>query len=144
MITEERLKHCLGVARQCFSQGLSHNLSYDECVQLWIMGFLHDIGYEFVPKRQHEDYGGFFIKNMDCEKIGKIISLHGKPLGNPESLSDDEKLWWEILCRSDFLTSKNGEPISAQERLSDVIERYGEGSSEDKEMHALAKVLNLI
>ena len=48
MITEDRIKHCLSVARKCHV--LAKNRYHDEDVarKAFVVGLLHDIGYNFV------------------------------------------------------------------------------------------------
>lgn len=50
----------------------------------------------------------------------------------------------KILNAADLLTDSNGREITAQERLKDVKERYGEDSFEYIDFVKLAKELGLI
>lgn len=55
---EDRLKHSIAVARKMVEIGKEHNLNDDELHDLFILGFNHDIGYEFGNNYNHEYIGG--------------------------------------------------------------------------------------
>ena len=46
----DRLKHSISVARKMVKIGKNYNLSDNELQELFILGFNHDIGYEFSEK----------------------------------------------------------------------------------------------
>ena len=44
---EDRLNHSIAVARKMIEIGKEYNLSEEELQDLFLLGFNHDIGYEF-------------------------------------------------------------------------------------------------
>ena len=46
MISENKIKHILGVARRCKEIAKKQGLSEQEQNACYVMGFLHDIGYD--------------------------------------------------------------------------------------------------
>ena len=44
---EDRLKHSLAVARKMVEIGTEYNMNDDKLQDLFILGFNHDIGYEY-------------------------------------------------------------------------------------------------
>lgn len=47
MIDNDRLNHSLAVARKMIEIGKLYNLKDDELQDLFVLGFNHDIGYEY-------------------------------------------------------------------------------------------------
>ena len=46
----DRLNHSISVARKMVEIGKTYNLKDNELQELFILGFNHDIGYEFTNK----------------------------------------------------------------------------------------------
>ena len=47
MVDNDRLNHSLAVARKMVDIGKVYNLNDDELKDLYVLGFNHDIGYEY-------------------------------------------------------------------------------------------------
>ena len=62
MIDNDRLKHSLAVARKMFEIGKKYNLKDDELQDLFLLGFNHDIGYEYEDNSNHGHIGGEILK----------------------------------------------------------------------------------
>lgn len=58
MIDNDRLNHSLAVARKMVEIGKLYNLKDDELRDLYVLGFNHDIGYEYGNNSNHERIGG--------------------------------------------------------------------------------------
>ena len=59
----DRLKHSISVARKMVEIGKTYNLSDSELQELFILGFNHNIGYEFIDKGlNHNVIGGNILK----------------------------------------------------------------------------------
>ena len=61
MIEANRKKHIWAVADLMKKYGEERNLSKEDCEDLYILGLLHDIGYEFAEKKDyyfHNHIGG--------------------------------------------------------------------------------------
>ena len=50
---ESRLKHSLAVARKMVEIGREYNLNDSELQDLFVLGFNHDIGYEYGNNSNH-------------------------------------------------------------------------------------------
>lgn len=58
MIDNNRLNHSLAVARKMVEIGKLYNLKDDELRDLYVLGFNHDIGYEYENNSNHGHIGG--------------------------------------------------------------------------------------
>ncbi len=122
-IDENRLKHVLQVGRK--AQGLARDVfGWDglRCRQMFILGFLHDCGYEFsVHQTEHENLGGELLRTLGFAHWREVY-YHGKVTSE---YSSDELL---ILNYADLTTSSTGEDITFEQRLEGILKRYGEES----------------
>ena len=122
-ITDNRLMHMREVGRLC------SELAFDlfgwnerDCRQMFVMGFLHDIGYEFAENQaDHEVIGGVILASAGYEHA-KPIRFHGDPEAD---LSDDRLL---ILNISDMTIGGDGKRVGFVTRLKDIKTRYGKES----------------
>lgn len=53
MINNDRLNHSLAVARKVVEIGKKYNLNDNELKDLFVLGFNHDIGYEYGNNSNH-------------------------------------------------------------------------------------------
>lgn len=119
-ITPDRLKHGLGVARRCEELALSlFHWSEMTAREMFLLGYIHDIGYEWVDdQRDHERVGGFLTQS-----VGLAYSDAIRDHGNPDiGVMDDVLL---LLNIADMTTSPTGEPVTLVKRLDSIKERYG-------------------
>lgn len=135
-IDENRLHHLLGVARACYSYGKEiFHWEEEKSREMFLVGFLHDVGYEFVEDPiQHEEVGGNILKQLDF-RYAQEVSSHG----NPHSTFTSQELF--ILNLSDLTVSHDGTPRTMQQRLDLVIQRYGANSIQAKR---LQEMINLV
>lgn len=138
MITEDRLRHILGVARRCYDLAMERGWDNDSCNQMFVLGFLHDIGYEFSDNAGHAEEGGIMLESI-AFPFNNAVRKHGMPL--PISEQSEEL---QILNQADIETSSNGVHITAEQRLQDVAMRYGIESVQYANMFELCKQLKLI
>ncbi len=119
-IDKNRLKHMLAVGK--LVEDICRNiLLWDEnkCREMFALGYLHDIGYEFSEEQpEHPDEGGKILKNSGY-KYWQEVYWHGKP--SPKYVSDELM----VLNLADLRIGRNGETISVLDRLDDIGERYG-------------------
>ena len=133
-ISEDRLHHILGVARKSYKIALERGHDEDFARKMFVLGWNHDIGYEFSTKpSEHPDisanilldafYGGKEPwGNIGMDSI-KAILKHGKyPIEETEE--------WIILNQADMQVDLKGNEVSVTRRLDDIKERYGEFSDE--------------
>lgn len=123
MITEDRLNHIIGVARKAYK--LAEKIKPGDenyAREMFIMGFLHDIGYEFLPSgKGHAALAGELLQTSGY-KYYKEIANHGY-----HKLTDvSDELF--ILNAADMTTDVHGHDCSLSERLDDIAFRYGNQS----------------
>lgn len=135
-IDENRLHHLLGVARACYSYGKEiFHWEEEKSREMFLVGFLHDVGYEFVEDPiQHEEVGGNILKQLGF-RYAQEVSSHG----NPHSTFTSKELF--ILNLADLTVSHDGTPRTMQQRLYLVIQRYGENSIQAKRLQGM---INLV
>jgi len=118
----DRLKHSIGVAKKMVEIGKEYKLNVDDLQKLYILGYNHDIGYEFSEdKIEHNIVGGNLLKNNGY-KYWKEVYYHGNP-------SDEyESLFLTILNMADMQIDKYGNDVGYEKRLIDIENRYGSNS----------------
>lgn len=118
----DRLKHSISVARKMVEIGKNYNLSDSELQELFILGFNHDIGYEFSNVGlDHNVIGGNILKENGY-KFWQEVYNHGNPNANYSSL------YLKILNIADMQIDKYGNDVGYEKRLEDIKNRYGENS----------------
>ena len=132
----DRLKHSLAVANKMMEIGKKLNLSELELEELFVLGYVHDIGYSFSnEKEEHNIIGGNILKNSGY-KYFKEVYYHGNPDCNYESL------YLEILNQADMQINKYGIDVGYEKRLEDIKQRYGEDSVPYKNSKKLIKQMH--
>lgn len=121
---DDRLKHCISVARKMMEIGKGYNLSEEELKDLFLLGYNHDFGYEFCSGNiEHNIIGGNVLKNNGY-KYWKEVYYHG----NPDA--DYDSLFLKILNMADMQIDKYGNDVGHAKRLEDIKTRYGEDSKQ--------------
>ncbi|MBP3831011.1 MAG: hypothetical protein ILA02_01325 [Clostridia bacterium] len=118
---EDRLKHSIAVARKMIEIGREYSLNENELQDLFVLGFNHDIGYEFVDNLKHAHIGGDILKRNNY-KYWKEVYYHGYVI------SDYTSIFLEILNKADMQIDKYGNDVGYDKRLEDIKNRYGEES----------------
>ena len=62
---ENRLKHSIGVGRKMVEIGMAQGLNDDELHDLFVLGYNHDIGYEFGNNESHAKIGGTILRKSE-------------------------------------------------------------------------------
>lgn len=124
MISEAKLKHIIGVARKCESLSCIFVPSYLSS-NYFMMGYLHDIGYEKNGADAHSSRSYLYCTNFGVEdnNFVEAIKLHGIALS-----FDKMTLEYAILVYSDLTTNYDGNTISINDRIESIKERYGKNS----------------
>lgn len=132
MITENRWKHILGVARTARVLALKFRPDDKKYAQdMFLLGLLHDFGYEFSPDgRNHAQTGGEILKRCGY-KYWREVAGHGFAL---DDMSDELFL----LDCADMTTGPDGEKMTLNERVEEIAKRYGSGSAPHKKSMAEA------
>ena len=119
---EDRIKHSLAVARKMKEIAKSMNLTEKGIEDCFIIGYNHDIGYEFTENGiEHNVVGGLILKDRGF-KYWKEIYYHGEIDINYDSL------YLTILNQADMQIDKYGNDVGYEKRLEDIKSRYGENS----------------
>ena len=118
----DRLKHSLAVANKMVEIAKERNLSETEIQELFLLGFVHDIGYRFDVDNKHGVIGGEMLKNSNY-KYWKEVYYHG------DINSEYASMFLEILNKADMQIDKYGNDVGFDKRLEDIKNRHGEQSS---------------
>ena len=117
MITDNRLSHIIAVARLMKEKSKLLGKNNDYANEMFTLGLLHDIGYEFDEKN-HNIIGAKTLSQTKY-KYSKEIYYHG----NPKSKYFSEEL--DLLNWADMHIDGNGNYVTFEERLKDIATRYG-------------------
>lgn len=118
----DRLLHTIAVARKMVEIAKEKNLSEEAQKELFVLGFNHDIGYEYKTEgEEHQQTGGKLLKESGY-KYWQEVYYHGMPdvPYNSEYLT--------ILNQADMQINKYGNDVGYDKRLHDIEERYGKES----------------
>ena len=119
MIDENRKKHIFAVAKLMEEKAEELGLDKEE---MFTLGFLHDIGYEFGGSEEHH-IKGYEILSKQNYKYAKEVRYHGMPTQEYTSLALD------LLNYADMHINKKGEYVTFEDRLADIAERRGKDSN---------------
>lgn len=124
MITENRWKHILGVARKAKEFALKFRPNDEKYAEdMFLLGVLHDVGYEFIESNaSHAAIGGEILKRSGYQ-YWQEIAKHGNEM--IENMSDE----LFILNSADMMTGPSGENFTFAERLEEIAQRFGEESA---------------
>lgn len=114
---ENRIKHSLAVVKKMIELNNGKNSE-----ELFLIGYLHDIGYEFTTNMlEHNKIGGNILKENNF-KYWKEIYYHGEP--QCEYKSD----YLTLLNKADMMVDNVGNDVGYLNRLENIKSRYGEES----------------
>ena len=116
-----RINHSLAVANKMLELGKEKDLSEEQLKELFILGYNHDIGYQFGNNENHNMIGGNLLKECNY-KYWKEVYYHGVPN------SEYKSLYLDILNYADMSIDKYGNDVGFDKRLEDIKSRYKENS----------------
>jgi HD superfamily phosphohydrolase YqeK len=119
-INENRLKHSLGVARKAAEFG-EKIMGWEpkKCQDMFVLGLLHDIGYEYTDTFFDHSFVGGEILRRAGYKYWNEVYCHGID----DCIYESEEL--DILNLADMHVGYDGRDVSIEERLEGVRNRYG-------------------
>lgn len=120
MISDDRKKHIFGVAKFLKEFAESNKMNENEIEDLFVLGLLHDIGYEFLDEKdyeKHNKFGGNLLKAQGY-KYWKEVYYHG--VANSEYQSK----YLDLLNWADMRVDSEGNFVSFDERLKEISIRY--------------------
>lgn len=137
-MSDERLKHSLEVARLMKKLSADAGWSVEKCEEMFVLGYLHDIGYEFAEQQcDHASIGGELLRNQGY-RYWREVFCHGKP--DVDYVSDE----LTMLNIADMRIDSTGQEVGAESRLEDIASRYGRDSKQYIEAEQLAKKIGLL
>ncbi len=132
-ISENKMKHSLAVARYMQNYAVERLLDEDFGKELFLLGYLHDIGEEFAfNKEEHAEVGGLILKEQKY-KYWKEVYYHGNINAQYESVA------LAILNLAELCINSDGTFVGIDTRLQILKEKFGEQSPEYVNSLAMAK-----
>ncbi len=131
MLTQNRINHIIAVANLMKEKAPLLGLDPD---QMFVLGYLHDVGYAVQTDKLHSYFGGEILKKAGY-KYHQEVCNHGNPYTEYTSSALD------LLNYCDMHINSNGELVSYEERLEDIKARRGEDSIEYKNSLLIVKQL---
>ncbi len=139
-----RWLHVQGVARQ--AQRISKILDAADQPYLIAAAYLHDIGYSPTLKetRFHPIDGAHYLQSLDLERLASLVAHHSEAQfeaklrglsSELEHFPREYSAVTDALTYCDLTTSPIGEAISFDERIANIISRYGEEDIVTKALH---------
>lgn len=134
-ISDDRLLHSRAVGRRAAELASLLGWSIKRQHQMFVLGFVHDIGYEYATdQRQHETVGGELLRSMGVQDW-RAVAEHGDP--DVDAMSDE----LFVINLADMQTDSRGNRVSMRLRLDSIAERYGKYSQQYLRASALASRL---
>lgn len=136
MLTQDRKKHIYAVAEFLKNYAISWNMPRKDIEALFVLGLVHDIGYEFLNKKhytEHGKYGGLLLKRLGY-KYWKEVYYHG--VANCKYKSK----FLDLLNWADMRIDGKGNLVSFEGRIQDVEKRYA-GCKNKPDIKALVNEL---
>ena len=122
-MTPERRNHIAGVAER--ARELASRLRPDDpdfAEEMFVLGWLHDVGYAFDAKERHAAAGAAVLKRCGYA-YWREIAAHGRyDVGTP-----GDALF--VLDCADMTIDGYGRPCTTDGRIADIAARYGKDSA---------------
>lgn len=141
-IPENRLKHCYGVGWVMYKVAKDYyKWNENKCREMFILGLLHDAGYEFVG---HNDSSILHSKilskllnhnNYCYDKEIKYHDMFTKKYKSKEL---------ELLWLADMVVDGQGNIVGFEGRIKDIKKRHGKNSKVAKDSEKLIRYLEKI
>lgn len=130
-----RYKHCYNVGKRMYAYA-KYNLHWDEkhCCEMFVLGNLHDIGYELSSDAFGHDIVLSKVLNSSYRYYNEIRyhSRYQTEYDSPEL---------RLLYFGDMTVDGAGNWCTLEERLIDLTKRHGKNSEVYKESYTLAVYL---
>lgn len=128
MIPDNRIEHMHGVAEWMYKHAEEYGCKNKD--EMYLLGLVHDIGYLYGNKKEHEQKGAELI-GLDSY-YGKFVQAHGL---TPQEYMDrngcssseipNEMI---LLWTADMMVDLSGNAVGFKARLDDIGERHGTDS----------------
>lgn len=127
-LSDDKLRHIRAVAEVMRDTALANGLGDEEADRMYLLGLVHDVGY-LHGARGHAGRGADLLASAGYE-LAEEVRLHGRLVDDP---SDALLMLWHADLSCDW----RGRRVGYDERLAGVIERYGEGSEQARNVRAI-------
>ena len=118
---DNRLRHSYIVATKMVELGKKRFFSEEKLHELFLLGFNHDIGYEYGKSEEHGEFGAEILKRSGY-KYWQEVYYHGK------ANSPYKSEYLDILNAADMSVDGCGMDVGVEKRLEDIKLRHGENS----------------
>jgi hypothetical protein len=130
--------HSQGVGRK--AESVAH-LVGDDATALVCAAWLHDVGYapDLVVTGMHQLDGARYLRDVAKadELVCRLVAHHscafieGRNRGLSQQLLSEfppvESLLPDAITYADMTTTPDGEPVEVEQRLAEILSRYGDG-----------------
>ena len=120
-ISKERIAHMHGVAEFMYQHAEEYGLKNKD--EMYLLGLIHDIGYLYGKKEQHEQLGAELL-GLDTY-YGKFVQFHSF---TPKEYMDYHKILASEIPNEMILlwtVDLTGEAVGFKKRLEDIGNRHG-------------------
>jgi HD superfamily phosphodiesterase len=132
----DRWRHARAVGQR--AQEVGSILSERDRRVLVAAAYLHDIGYAPALRRTglHQLDGASYVRSLGQERLASLIAHHSESrfevqlrgFGYELDLYEREASWTaDALTYCDLTTGPLGQPMTLEERIAEVEQRYGQG-----------------
>jgi hypothetical protein len=132
----DRWKHVRAVGKR--ARGVSVVLDLDDRRYLVAAAYLHDIGYAPGLQRTglHQLDGASYIRSVGAERLAGLVAHHSEArfeirlrgFATELAAYEREQSWVsDALTYCDLTTGPTGLPMTFEDRVAEVEQRYGEG-----------------
>jgi HD domain len=132
----DRWRHARAVGQR--AQEVGRILSEPERRFLVAAAYLHDVGYAPALRRTglHQLDGAHYVRSLGQERLASLIAHHSESrfevqlrgFGDELGLYEREASWTtDALTYCDLTTGPLGQPMTLDERITEVEQRYGQG-----------------
>ena len=128
-ISENRAKHMLAVARKAYEIAKAERYDEKFCRKMFLIGYIHDIGYEFSTKQEDHPFISMEMI-MSLSENRSIDDVVYYAIAKHGCYTDKKTDEWKILNIADMLIDENGNETSVTKRLDGIKEKYGENSNQ--------------
>ena len=137
-ISDNRMMHTLVVARQSYHIAKNkYHLSENDCRKAFMIGFLHDVGYEFSENNLEHPVKGY-------ELIKETLGVELTEVREHGNANAEQTIFLAILNEADMTVDGKGTIVTVEERLEDIKNRYSEDAPEYLKTVELVTKLNMI
>ena len=124
-ISDERIAHMHGVAEWMYEHAEEYGCENKD--EMYLLGLVHDIGYLYGSKEEHEQKGGELLGLGN--DYGRFVQAHGL---TPQEYMDCNSCFSSeipnemiLLWTADMMVDLTGQPVGFKARLEDVGKRHG-------------------